>query len=69
MTITVPTAVSTPVRDEHVHPVEFSHPAPGIPATGLRLTPADHEAAQPCPPVLFHAPTSAAVESASSRRV
>lgn len=56
MIITVPTAVSTRVRDEQVHPVQFSHPAPDIPADRGRFTHSDHEAAQECPPVLFCAP-------------
>ena len=54
MTITVPTAVSTRVRDEHVHPVQFSHPTEDIPVD--RLTPSDGDGAQECPPVLFCAP-------------
>jgi hypothetical protein len=61
MIITTPGAVSTRVRDEEVrvHPVQFSHLTPDIPADRQRFAHVEHDAAPPCSPVLFRVPLAA----------
>jgi hypothetical protein len=55
--ITTATAVSPRVNEEHiVHPVQFSHLVPDVPADQQRFAHAEHDSASP---VLFRVPEQA----------